>query len=55
MNPGPFSLAFWGRLFMAAVMVFLYFVQCARKDAGIVDVGWAGGNGSGLRPSGAPG
>jgi steroid 5-alpha reductase family enzyme len=41
----PFWLAFSGWLFMAAAMLVLYFVQRARKDAGVVDVGWAGGMG----------
>lgn len=45
MAAGPFSLALSGWLFMAAVMFLLYFVQRARKDAGIVDVGWAAGMG----------
>jgi steroid 5-alpha reductase family enzyme len=45
MSPGPFTLALSGWLFMAVGMIFLYFVQRARKDAGIVDVGWAGGMG----------
>ena len=40
-----FHLRFPGWLFMAAVMFLLYFVQRARKDAGIVDVGWAAGMG----------
>jgi hypothetical protein len=43
MGAGPFTLAPVGWLFMALVMVFLYFVQRARKDAGIAEVGWAGG------------
>jgi len=38
MNPGPFTLAFVGWLFMALVMVFLDSVQRARKDTGVV--GW---------------
>jgi len=45
MGAGPFTLALGGWLFMALVMVFLYFGQRARKDAGIVDVGWAGAMG----------
>lgn len=45
MGAGPFSFALSGWLFMAVLMVLLYFVQRVRKDAGIVDVGWAGGMG----------
>jgi steroid 5-alpha reductase family enzyme len=45
MGAGAFTLALSGWLFMAAVMVILFFVQRSRKDAGIVDVGWAGGMG----------
>ena len=45
MAAGPFSLALSGWLFMAVAMFLLSFVQRARKDAGIVDVGWAAGMG----------
>ncbi|NWF54793.1 MAG: DUF1295 domain-containing protein [Syntrophaceae bacterium] len=45
MGAGPVHLAFFGWFFMAVEMIFLYFVQRARRDAGIVDVGWAGGMG----------
>lgn len=45
MGAGSFSLALSGWLFMAVVMFLLSFVQRARKDAGIVDVGWAAGMG----------
>ena len=45
MSEGAFTLALSGWLFMAVVMIFIYSVQRARKDAGIVDAGWAGGMG----------
>ena len=45
MTASPFILALSGWLFMALVIVLLYFVPRARKDAGIVDIGWTGGMG----------
>jgi steroid 5-alpha reductase family enzyme len=41
----PVTLLLVGWLVMAAVMTVLWLVQRARRDAGIVDVGWAAGLG----------
>jgi steroid 5-alpha reductase family enzyme len=41
----PLTLLLVGWLVMAAVMSVLWVVQRARRDAGIVDVGWAAGLG----------
>jgi steroid 5-alpha reductase family enzyme len=43
MNHVTLTLAGW--LVMAAVMAVLWWVQRARRDAGVVDVGWAAGLG----------
>lgn len=42
----PLSLVLTGWAAMAVIMVGLYFVQRATQDAGVVDVGWAGGVGA---------
>jgi len=42
----PLSLVLIGWAIMAAIMVGLYFVQRTTKDAGVVDLGWAGGVGA---------
>ncbi len=44
MNPLLIALIAWAA--MAVVMVVLYLLQRATKDAGAVDVGWAGGVGA---------
>ena len=41
----PVTLLLVGWLVMAAVMAALWLVQRARRDAGVVDVGWAAGLG----------
>jgi len=41
----PLALALWGWLLMAIIQLALYCYQSARRDATIVDVGWALGVG----------
>jgi len=41
----PITLVLLSWLAMAVVMAVLWLVQRARSDAGVVDVGWAGGLG----------
>ena len=43
--PTPLSLFLVGWAMMAAFQAVLWLVQRARRDAGVVDVGWAAGLG----------